>query len=396
MGGEAIEELRRRSARHPPDRYPVQHATARLHLGVALAGAGELAEAEESLATAMDLFAGRLPEERAKAANALGAVLRQWGRLQEAAAAFTEAAAGPLSGYDRAAALFNRGLVRSQLGDQGAAADLAEARRIFADAGAPQATTAATRELAAVLAEAGRLDEARDAAAEARVAARRAGDAGGEGLAANLAGLIELAAGRPEEAAGAFRDAAAAHPRRLRPEGYAVARANLALACERAGDALQAGLAAGQALAVPGAPEAARAVAAGVIGRVRPRPGLLAAALGEPGVEAAGIARAELDRWVDLGDEALAVEAEGWVERLAPGGPAAEQRWAVWLGAALELPTPELERLLGAVLAASEGRPGLGAALERAVAHHPGPQYLRLSEAIGRLKPTHGPRAEEA
>src|SRR5215212_11475176 len=92
-GLEAIEELEERLARFPPERYPVQHATAQFHLGVALANAGRPAEAERALHVAARLFApDRLPTEHAKATNALGAALRLAGRLDEAAAAFSRAA----------------------------------------------------------------------------------------------------------------------------------------------------------------------------------------------------------------------------------------------------------------------------------------------------------------
>lgn len=102
-GREAIAQLEERLRRYPADRYPVQHATARFHLGAALAHAGDLAGAEEALAAAARLFdPRRLGAEHGKAMNALGAVLRQAGRhgegavvLERAAAALEAAGLGP-------------------------------------------------------------------------------------------------------------------------------------------------------------------------------------------------------------------------------------------------------------------------------------------------------------
>src|SRR5919201_5238471 len=90
---DAIEELERRLARFPPERYPVQHATVQFHLGVALVNAGRPAEAERALQIAARLFSpDRLPAEHAKTTNVRGAALRLAGRLDEAAAAFVQAA----------------------------------------------------------------------------------------------------------------------------------------------------------------------------------------------------------------------------------------------------------------------------------------------------------------
>jgi len=53
---DAIAQLEERLRRYPDDRYPVQHATARFHLGAALAQASDLAGAEEALVVAAHLF----------------------------------------------------------------------------------------------------------------------------------------------------------------------------------------------------------------------------------------------------------------------------------------------------------------------------------------------------
>ncbi|MDQ6873671.1 MAG: hypothetical protein M3042_01205, partial [Actinomycetota bacterium] len=74
---DGIPGLRARLARYPEQRYPSQHAATALQLGLALAGAGQLAEAERNLAAASRLLdPARMPAEAAAAANAWGAVLR--------------------------------------------------------------------------------------------------------------------------------------------------------------------------------------------------------------------------------------------------------------------------------------------------------------------------------
>lgn len=393
-GAGAIETLLGDLARHPPDRYPVQHATSRFHLGVALADAGALDEAEEALSTAIRLFDGRLPIERAKAANARGAVLRLAGRLDEAAASFLEALEGFRQAdvpVEQATALYNLGLVEAQLGQAGAATRLDEARRLFVEAGVASGAAAAARELGGALLVQGRLDEARAVLEDAVAGSRAARDMAGAGLAANLLGLVDLADGRAGEAIDAFRTSAAAHPRRVRPDQYAVARANLALAHEEAGEVAHARQAAGQALAVAEAPAPARETAGAVLARVGDTPGALAEVLERSTAERwVELSRSEMDRWADLDDGRLGAEAEAWVTALAARPAMAEEATASWLGALVELPPTTMERLLAAALSAGgtdrgEERTPFRSVLERAVARFPGPQFLRLSDAVARL-----------
>src|SRR5690349_19861420 len=85
----AVQELVSRLLRYPADRYPVQHATTRFHLGVVRAGGGAIVQAEVDLRAATELCpSDRMPVEHAKALNALGAVLRDRGRPSEAAECF--------------------------------------------------------------------------------------------------------------------------------------------------------------------------------------------------------------------------------------------------------------------------------------------------------------------
>ncbi|MDP9401574.1 MAG: hypothetical protein M3P39_11665, partial [Actinomycetota bacterium] len=94
QGEGPVGELEERLRRFPAQRYPVQHATAQFHLGVAHAQTGDLAGAELALATAARLFDPRaLPAEHGKAMNALGAVLRLAGRAAEAMEVLARAAA---------------------------------------------------------------------------------------------------------------------------------------------------------------------------------------------------------------------------------------------------------------------------------------------------------------
>src|SRR5919199_4190709 len=89
----AIAELEQRLARYPPDRYPVQHATAQFHLGVALINARAPVEGRRALERAAALFGEvGLRVEHAKALNALGAALRDSGEPEGAARAFADAA----------------------------------------------------------------------------------------------------------------------------------------------------------------------------------------------------------------------------------------------------------------------------------------------------------------
>src|SRR3954454_2544392 len=89
----AIDELRASLTRHPPQRRPLQHATAQFHLGDLLLNAGELEEAEAAYTAAAALFGARgAHSEEGKALNGLGATLRTAGRPHAATRAFEHAA----------------------------------------------------------------------------------------------------------------------------------------------------------------------------------------------------------------------------------------------------------------------------------------------------------------
>lgn len=384
-----LDELRARLRRHPPDRYPVQHATAQFHLGLALTELGRLSEAEDALGAAAELFdPACLPAEHAKALNALGALLRLAGRGDRAAAAFTRAAALfeqarlPL---EQGAALFNLGLVEAARG--AGEAPLRAARRLLDPAVVPAQAAAAARELGAVLLAAAALDEAEATLEEAMALAKRAGDRAGLGSTANLLGLTRLAGGRPVDAVDAFRAAAGAHPRSVRPEGHAMAKANLALAHERAGHRAHALLAAAQASATPGAPRPVLAQVDDICHRLGRRPGVLLEVLDrEPSERWASIMREELARWAVADPEERRGEVSAWVARVA-AVPEGADLARTWLGALLELDPGSMATLVRATLecvrAGDAGqRERVRSQLSRAMVRFHPPQWMRLQHAF--------------
>lgn len=390
---DALAELRERVGRYPPARYPVQHATAQFHLGATLTELGDIEAAVAALSRAVELFdPALLPAEHATAANALGVARRTQGRLDAAAEAFRRAQDGferAARGPERAAALHNLGLVEMQRGrPQAAAGCFEQALRAFAGAHQPAGAAASSRELGAAQLAAGELDAAAATLTEACDRSEQTGNPAGVGAASNLLGLVHLASGRTGDAVEAFRRSAAANPRRVRPEGYAVAKANLALAYQRAGDSLRARFAAGQALAVPGIAEAARAVALEAAGGTEPVPGALGELMAAEDAEVwPGLARDELGRWLDLGRGALDAEAEAWVEALVARPDQAAGKLAAWFGVLLELPTQSMTALLRPVLAALGHREPaeqerFRRTSARAMASFAVPQLMRLHDTI--------------
>ena len=394
MGETATEdELRRRLERHPADRYPVQHATARFHLGVALAGAGRLDEAEEHLAAACRLFpADGMPAEHAKAANGWAAVLRLLGRPAEAAATFAVAA----SMFERAglaleqgAAVFNLGLAERERGGGGVEDAFRRARALLDPERVPAQAGAAARELGAALLAAGRLDEAVACLREAVELAGRAGDGPGLAGAANVLGVAHLALGDAGAAAESLEQSVAASPRSVRPGGYAMAKANLALADEARGRTAQARLAAQQALGTPGAPAPVQAQAADVLARLGDGPGAVWAVLDDlPPGRWPAVVRDELARWVDAGPQRRASEAAAWVRGQARRAGAGEDLAEVLLGALVELAPAAMETVIDSVVAAAaaaaDGPETFVAPCSRAMARFPVPQWMRLRDRFER------------
>jgi tetratricopeptide (TPR) repeat protein len=390
---QAIEALEERLRRYPAERYPIQHATACFHLGLALTTAGRLPEAAASLEQAAALFEQRLLPEHAKSLNALGAVFRMQARHPEAANAFQRAADEfQLADLAReyGAAVYNLGLVQRDMGDVAAATEtFRRAATIFEEKDG-QARAAATRELGVTLLGEGKFEAAAEALTEAMALAERAGDQRGLGAATNTLGVALLAASRPQPAIEAFRRSAAANPRPVRAAEYAMAKANLALAYAEFNDPERAHLAAGQALAVAQASEAVRSQAADILRRLGANPAALLNVLRDEPLEAwAGILREEFMRWCDLEAEELAHELAAWIS-----GQVADAREAdlaeAWVGALLELRPEEMERIIRALLdvlarQAPTIRDPFRAQLATAMARFHAPQWERLKSIMNRV-----------
>jgi tetratricopeptide (TPR) repeat protein len=378
---DVIQELESRLERYPVERYPIQHATAQFHLGVALADAGDPASAAHALECAKSLFgrAGLIPE-RAKALNALGAARRLLGDPKGAERAFSEAASAfarnemPL---EEGAALFNLGLVVRER-------EPADARDAFERAGRllrrPREVAAAKRELGVTLLALGEVDAATELLAEAASLAERAEDQAGRGAALNALGLAHLAADRAEEAVAAFRGAVASHPRSVRPQEFAMVKANLALAYERLGATARARLAARQALDAPDPPPPVIAEAESLLARLGSGGGDLAVVLDEEEEPEVAI-REEVVRWAALEPPRRQEQALEWIEAQL----ARPELAAPWLGALLELPPPAMEAVIASVLGALPLVPEaerFRENVERAMATFHTPQLLRLRESF--------------
>jgi tetratricopeptide (TPR) repeat protein len=392
---EAAASLRERLARYPADRYPIQHATAQFHLGVTLIRAGDAPGAVEALRAAARLFpADRLAVEHAKTLLMLGIALRECGDRQPAAAAFEEA----LARFERtgqadeaAAACYNLGLVQREAGRSAEA--LIALRRALAHfrGRRPGQAAACARELGAAELSTGDLAAAEADLGLAMDLAAQARDHAGLGAAANALGLTRLAAGNLDGAVTALEAAVAAHPRAVRPQDHAMAKANLALAFHRRGEDARAVLAARQALGVPRAPAPVAAQAAGILDELGHPPADVHAVLdGQPAARWPVIVREELDRWLDLPAADAVAEAGAWVTgqcRRARDGP---ERCEALLGGLLEQPPADLERLLATLLTAFGPLPAgpqerFRADVARAMPRFPMPQWLRLRETFDRV-----------
>jgi tetratricopeptide (TPR) repeat protein len=387
---DALEELRARLLRYPADRHPTEHATGQLHLGAHLLQAGDPEAAAVALRTAVATYAPAMLVERATAANLLGAALRDARRHTAAEEAFVAAAAGFAEAQrpvEEAAALHNLGLIQRDRGDMGAAGErFAASLRAFEDAEAWSQAAAAARELAACLLETGRAAAAVDAATTAVAHADRGGDAAGLAAAENVAGLAHLARDRPEVAAAAFARSAAASPRHVRPEAYAMARANGALACEQAGDPPLARVLARQALGAPVVPPAVGRLARSVLDQLGDGDGDLHDVLARDPQAWTGVLRDELSWWADAKTPLRRSQVGAFLAGL-PAAPAAEDLTAAWVGVLLELPPGHMERLVRDAMHALAAwspadRDRVRGLLNRALPRYPLPQWQRLSAVL--------------
>ncbi len=388
------EVLLARLQQYPVARYPVQHATTQFHLGSVLLHAGDSAAALDALVTARNIFSvAGMRLEQAKTTVQLGVALRTAGRLHEAAAAFTAAAAG-LGTLDQpaeqAAASYNLGLVHQDRGDlQAAHAAWTEARELFLATHYPAQAAAAARDHGGSLLAAGEAGQAIPLLEQAATLAESASDLLGLGAAANVLGLAYLAKDDPAAAIPALRRALAAFPRSTRPGDYAMVKANLALAYERAGDVARARTAAGQSLAIAHAAPLVRMQAQQVLARLPgPADGDLLRVLDtEDHEQWAAVIREEVLRVGDLPDPARRALLRAVFDGLLARSGASYDLAEALLQVVLELPPRPYDLMVAAMVAAGAGRSEhdsdrLSTVFSSAMARFAMPQWQRLAASL--------------
>jgi tetratricopeptide (TPR) repeat protein len=416
-----MDDLYSRVRRYDPERYPVQHATARFHLGATLLQDGQAEDAAVELGAAVAGFGtAGMDVEHAKATMMLGVALRETGRGGDAARAFTAAAAAFADHEqhgEHAAALHNLGLVARDGGDVDTAVEaFRQAAERFAELGEATAATTADRELGTTLLSAGRAEEAAEILHRVVYGNPGRTDPLAWGVAANALGLALLALDRHDEAVQALIDAATAHPRGLRPDGYAMAKANLALAHEGAGRTSHARLAARQARDTAGVPAVVATQAVGVLERLDPidepgsNPGsdpgsgpvvdVIGEVLDAEGADAwPGIIRDEQGRWLGIDDAARVEAAGGWIGCVLARRGRAPDLLEAWFDVALEQPPQDMEALLAATVTAWRGHPEeererFRSVTARALPRFHLPQWQRLQHALERLSAAAGEEVE--
>lgn len=387
---ETIEELRRRLDRYVPERYPVQHATTQFHLGQALLHAEQSSEALQALRASLRWFPAPMVTERAKVLNLAGAALRAEGEHAAATEAFTWAArvfAEQGLSAEHGAAMFNLALVQRDAGDHRSAAEgFARAREQLA-AGAVGPQAAAALQQGSALLEAGDVDGAVAALHDAVALAERGAEREMLGTAANALGLALMAAGRTADAVDAFGLAVAAHPRSVRAAEFAMAKANLALAYEDAGDASRARFEARHALGVAGAAAPVRSQAQAIIDRTEPTDGSLLLAVLDGTAQDGWMAtvREEVARWAAVPPAERRADVALWVQGQAQREGDATAVHHLVLGALLELPPADLDAVVAAIVEAvgdlaPDDADRVRSALVRGMALFPVPQLLRLRD----------------
>lgn len=401
---EVIDQLQQQRDRHDPDRYPVQYATLSFHLGAALLQAERADTAAEAFREATVLFpVDGMPVEHAKAHLMLGIALRDLGQPAEARDAFALAAdlfATHDHPLEQAAAQHNQGLVLRDLGDVPAAAEaFGKALASFRATDARDQAAASAREHGSALMDVGHHEQAEDALREAIDLSRRAADRQGLGAALNALGILYLRMDRPDDARAAFEDATGANPRGIRPGPYAMARANLALACELTGALPLACLAARQALSVAEADAQVHDQAQQVLAGVGDDPDALARALdAEPPDRWIHVIREEVRRLLSLDGTQRDREVRAWVQAM-DGHPAAMERWAAWLGVLLEVPPADMQELATWCVTAVGALPNphdttVRRDVGRAMIQFEVPQFMRLRETFTNLSVEHGHAAD--
>lgn len=403
-GDQTLTALQARLSRYPPDRYPVQHATTRFHLGTHHLHAGRITDALEQLQAALDGFAPEaLTVERAKTINMIGIARREQGDLDGAhqtfqIAADLFAAAGEVA--EEAAACFNRGLIHRQLEELPQAIDCFTAAVAgFDTADTPQQTGAAARELAGCLVESDRPSEATQVLRPSIEDADARGDLAAIGAAANVLGLALLALDRNDDAVTAFTQAVAANPRSLRPTEHATAKANLALALEP-DDPVAAAVAARQAAGVPQAAPVSRAQAQTILNRMDASPTGAADLLTLLDTASTTTRirhwRDEQARWLDADQTTRTAEARMFLQEVS-ARPDTVDHLEAWFNVALEQPPDQMNTLLDAFLTATDDLNDdeahtLHSVVSRVLPRFAMPQWMRLRDTLNHLADANGHR----
>jgi len=397
-----IVDLEARLRRYDVTRYPVQHATARFHLGVLLLGSGRISDSAGSLRTAHEIFTGvGMRLEAAKALVMSGVAAREGGQPDRARASFLAAAtafADLEQPAEEGAARFNLGLVRADLGEtEDALTAFASAHDLFLGAGQVAQAGAACREQATVWLRSDDPHRAVPMLSEAMELAERGGDLPGLGAAANALGLARLSTDDVPGAVEAFAHAVGAYPRTLRPADHAMAKANLALAYHRLGNAARARLTARQAVSIGEADPQVRAQAERVLAALvgGTTPDLVDVLDSEPPDRWHAIVRDEVQRWSAVDRAERLDDVNRFLEAVLarPGGGYALAESL--LGVLLELPTPPYEELVGVLVEVTGRRPEdvqdrVRAVVGSALARFPLPQWQRLAGSLNTAARTAG------
>ncbi len=398
-------ELVARLSRYPAGRYPAQHATAAFHLGTAYLQGGRVEEALRALRDAYDVF-DRLGMrlEQAKTLTMYGVALREAGRADLAGPAFEQAVkafAELEQPAEEAAASYNLGLVLQDQRDPAAAQRaMAYARELFLQAGQHGQAGAAAREHGASLLWSGDVASALPLLEEAAELAERGRDLPGLGAAANALGLAHLASDDAAAAVLALSRAVGAFPRSMRPAEHAMAKANLAMAYERAGNPARARLAARQALAVQNADPQVQALAQDVLRRLRGKTGadLLTVLDQEPQERWPAIVREEALRWCDAGPLERMRAVGGYLDGLLSRPGASYDLAESLLAVILELPPNSYAALVTAIVQdtarrAQSDAERVQAVVGSAMARFAIPQWQRLAASLNAAATTAGQSA---
>ena len=386
-----LENLQRALERFPRDRYPVKHASIQRQIGLASASTGELADAEAAFRFALEAYDEDLPVERGDTLNALGAVLRDSGRFEEAAEVFREAIslfALPEGVAESGIAHYNLGLVLRELGDEsGTSAAFELAVASLEPESHPSELGAALRELGSTLLTGGKLDEAASFLERSLDLAADGGDRAGLGASANLLGLAKLALGDGEGARELFAESASANALTLRPEGHAMAKANLALAYEATDRLDRARLAAQQALSVVAAPPMVTQQAQAILERLGPEYDLHVVLDDESASGWGGILRDEIRHWARLSQPRRRELAIGWITGLTSRRETAVKRLEALFNAMLELSPESFDLVADALVEAAmsldeQASVEFHASSSRAAAYFHVPQMTRIEAAL--------------